>query len=289
MQVSAIFRRFRQAGSLGSYVRMVQHVVCRKLGWRLLGTGRAVGLRVVGAPGPFWFRLGSTDFHTALEVFCEGEYAEVVGALAGIPGGAGVVVDLGSNVGYSAMVWRAAWPGCTVVAVEPDEGNLELARANLEAATARVAVEGKGGAGGTGRNLYLHAAVSDRPGRGSLDRSDGAWAYRLAEGRGLAEVEAEVEVVTMGRVLAMLPAGVCVDLLKCDIEGAEAAVFGPSGGAGEWLGRVRHLVVETHAPYSLGELEADLTAAGAGWERLSVSHHGTTAVGFYRLGAGRGG
>lgn len=272
MQLSAITRRFRQAGSLSAYLRMVQHVACRKLGWRLLGTGRAVGLTVVGAPGPFRFRLGSTDFHMALEVFSEGEYAEVVRALSG----AEVVVDLGSNVGYSAMVWRAAWPGCTVVVVEPDEGNLGLARVNLEAQTARV-----GGAACGGKNLYLLAAVSDKPGRASLDRSDGAWAYRLVESEG----SAEVEVLTVGRVVEMLPAGACIDLLKCDIEGAEAAVFGPSGGAAEWLGRVRHLVVETHAPYSLDGLEADLTAAGARWERLSVSHHGPAAVGFYRLGS----
>ena len=35
-----------------------------------------------------------------------------------------------------------------------------------------------------------------------------------------------------------------VDILKVDIEGAEAQVFGP--GCEEWLGRVRSLVVEVH-------------------------------------------
>ena len=52
-----------------------------------------------------------------------------------------------------------------------------------------------------------------------------------------------------------------VDLLKCDIEGTEKELF---AGCAPWIGRVRHLAVETHPPYTPDDLYAALGAAG--WE-----------------------
>lgn len=263
---------------------MAQNAVCRKLPWSILGTGCAVQVKVVGAPTSFYLRLGSTDLYTAIEVFTEGEYVDVLEHVKN----ALVVVDLGSNVGYSTMVWRAAWPACTIVAVEPDEGNLHLARTNLESITREV---------GRGTNVYRHAAVSSKPGRLLLDRSGGAWMYRLVssgehggKGRGgprgarpdqLEPVE--VDVITVDHLLSTLPEGTTIDLLKCDIEGAEVGLFGDTAALRSWLPRVRHLVVETHQPYTLSALEADLDRTGVAWVCLSRSEKVSASLGLYKV------
>jgi hypothetical protein len=54
-----------------------------------------------------------------------------------------------------------------------------------------------------------------------------------------------------------------IDLLKCDIEGGEAALF--RGGPG-WLSRVRAVLAEVHDPYTAEALVADVRASGGEWE-----------------------
>ncbi|MFN4242608.1 MAG: FkbM family methyltransferase [Tepidisphaerales bacterium] len=222
--------------------------------------------------------------YTALEVFTEGEYVDVLEHVKN----ALIVVDLGSNVGYSTMVWRAAWPACTIVAVEPDEENLHLARTNLESTTREV---------GRGTNVYRNAAVSSKAGRLLLDRSGGAWMYRLVSsgggsGGGRAAPRGaqpdqlepvEVEVITVDHLLSTLPEGTAIDLLKCDIEGAEVELFGDTAALRRWLPRVRHLVVETHQPYTLPALEADLDRTGVPWVCLSRSEKGSASLGLYKV------
>ena len=50
-----------------------------------------------------------------------------------------------------------------------------------------------------------------------------------------------------------------IDLLKCDIEGAERELFEHSA---PWLHRVRNLVVELHAPYAHDEFMRSVHGTG---------------------------
>lgn len=54
-----------------------------------------------------------------------------------------------------------------------------------------------------------------------------------------------VDCVTITDLVAMSPTG-RISVLKLDIEGAEDALF--SCGAEAWLGKVDHIIVETHGP-----------------------------------------
>jgi len=50
-----------------------------------------------------------------------------------------------------------------------------------------------------------------------------------------------------------------IDLLKCDIEGSEIELF---ADCRDWIHRVKALLVETHAPYTVQQLYAALRANG---------------------------
>ena len=63
-----------------------------------------------------------------------------------------------------------------------------------------------------------------------------------------------VEVMTMPQVLESTEVESSIDLLKCDIEGAESQVLADCAG---WIGRVRNLVIELHAPYTREAFLAD--------------------------------
>jgi hypothetical protein len=71
-----------------------------------------------------------------------------------------------------------------------------------------------------------------------------------------------------------------IDLLKCDIEGAERELFSECA---EWIQRVRTIVIEIHAPYTVDAMGEDLRRAGAAFE--VVSRNGTVYVFRRRLSA----
>jgi len=116
------------------------------------------------------------------------------------------VLDLGANVGVSVEVFRRRCPLARIVAVELEPRNAELCRRN-HAADPLVSV--------------VTGAVWSARGRvGVKDVHDGEWAYRAQA----AEGEATVPALTYAELLAAhdLPS---VDVMKMDIEGAEADVL----------------------------------------------------------------
>lgn len=260
---AAIRRRYSQTGSIKGLAVVLYHALCRKTQSKILGTGKAVTLKLNRAADPFYFRLGTTDFHTALEVLDNGEYSLVLQTVSA----ASVVVDLGCNIGLSCQLWRRRWPDCVIVAVEPDEDNMRIAKLNTQRVTSPASKS---------LNRYICAAVSNRRGTASLNRINGAWAYRVdPAGR-----ENDIRLLTMDDVLLQAPGDSPIDLLKCDIEGGEADLF---GDLGPWIRRVRHLVVETHVPYDLNRLEADLRSAGISIVPIHTVEKIDRSVGFYKL------
>jgi hypothetical protein len=49
-----------------------------------------------------------------------------------------------------------------------------------------------------------------------------------------------------------------IDLMKIDIEGAEVDVF---ANCSSWIDKVRHIIIETHSPYSYEKFFDDLNRA----------------------------
>jgi FkbM family methyltransferase len=211
---------------------------------RMPGHGRIVGLRIQDAPRPVYIRLGTSDLWVFHEIFLDLEYAAVKAAR---PAGVRTIVDLGSNIGLSVRYWRTLYPEAAIVAVEPDAANMAVCRRNAAAA-------------GGPETLLVQACVAGSRRAVSLDRSAPAWAFKIREaGDPAASSDDRIDALTMTDILDQ--AGIVgeIDLLKCDIEGAEAEVF---AHCGDWIRRVRTLIVELHAPYTRDLLLRDLAAGG---------------------------
>jgi hypothetical protein len=238
-------------------------------------------IRLRGQPAPFYIRPGTTDWSVLQEIYVEQAYAPVLSADALLAAGAGpvrLVVDLGANVGFTVRLWLERFPEARVIAVEPDAANLAVAEQNAAAAgtsaDGTTAADGPGTSGGPGgRVTWVRACAAGSARQVFLDRSGGAWGITMrdaaagpaAAGDGPAATADPVPALPLEAILARggpdaAAATTPIDLLKCDIEGAEQELF---AGCGPWIGRVRWLVVEVHLPYDADALAADLRAAGA--------------------------
>jgi FkbM family methyltransferase len=185
---------------------------------RLRVNGRVLSLRI-GDLSEYWV------LH---EVLVDEAYAR------GLPDRAETVVDLGSNVGIAAAWFATRWPGARIVAVEPNP-----------ALQARLAHNVAGFAG----VRIMPVAVSATRGSARLATdASGTWSGTLGD------EGTEVQTVTLADVLDGIER---VDVLKCDIEGAEFDVL-PSAP----LERIGMLVGEIHDPARVDEITDPLGAAG---------------------------
>ena len=163
------------------------------------------------------YRLNRGDIQTIREVWVEECYRPPVE----VP--LDCVVDLGANIATTSLWYASAAQATRFVCVEPDAENARLARRNLERNHVRAEV--------------LEAAVG---------ASDGSTAFRADRSANLGRAgdgDERVAMLSMRTVLARIPEGVRVDLVKMDIEGGEEAVLGGDLG---WLDRVQSLIVEFH-------------------------------------------
>ena len=155
-------------------------------------------------------------------------------------------VDIGANIGlYSLVAARLVGTGGTVIAFEPSPRERRSLAGNLERnAIASVAVRADALGASEGRAV-LHVADEAHAGQNTL----GGTIYPGVSIVG----EVEVRVTTLDAALAREGVERC-DVVKLDVEGAEALVL---AGAGE--------VLAGHRPLVLLELqEASLAAMGSG-------------------------
>lgn len=217
----------------------------------LPGRRSTVQIGLVGIPKPFLARLGTSDLHVLEEIYFHNEYDSVA---AGMMHPVKLIVDLGANVGYSLRYWHERFPEARMIAVEPDADNAKLCRANVEAGGFAEQVE------------IIEACIGARERIARLATDQGEWAFRMVESG--ADDTSGISVKTFPQILALVDGKSLIDLLKCDIEGAEAELF---SNCANWIDRVRNLVVELHPPYDESAFLRDLHKAGADFRVMSRS------------------
>lgn len=148
------------------------------------------------------------DVRTINEVFCRRDYGAARGT-----GAPRVVVDIGGNIGVSAVFFVTRRPDATVHVWEPVPTNVSALRANVAQFADRVVVH--------------EQAVAPTPGPASFFIEPVGRYCGLAEHyeHALQVQEFTVECVGIADILASVVAaeGV-IDLLKIDTEGSEAAI-----------------------------------------------------------------
>jgi len=215
-------------------------------------------LHLKGDPRPIFVRPGTSDGPVVKEIFLWDEYAPL---LREITSDVRTIIDLGSNIGLTIRLWQRHFPTARICAVEPDQGNADLLLKN-----ASVPPLPRGGL-----PTLIRACIAGTPGSVSLDRSGAEWGFAMRRDSNTTHARAirdTVEAITLDTLLERFnhTAG-DIDILKCDIEGAEAEVF-PK--AASWLPRVRHLAIELHEPYTVDAFQIEVERAAPG--RFMVTH-----------------
>ena len=143
-----------------------------------------------------------------------------------------VILDGGANIGISAIHYKQLFPDAVVTCFEPDPRACDLLRRNLAANNIRDAE-------------IVEKALWSSNGRTSFF-SEGADANRIVREHDAIErltspsaTYCDVETVRLADYLAQT----CFDLVKLDIESAEAEVI---VDCGETLRNVNNLVIEFH-------------------------------------------
>jgi FkbM family methyltransferase len=194
---------------------------------------------------PIGLRRGSSDFQVFEEVFIERVYARFARLLPLNR----TIVDLGANIGLSAVFLGRAAPESPVVAVEPDAGNFEMLVENLR------------GAGLGDRARAVRAFAGREPGFAAIeDSGNGEWGLRMGARytgtRRMCTPEADVPVIP----IADLVDGSGPVSVKCDIEGAERELF---SRLPEWEALVGLMILELHTElFPADELDGILQASG---------------------------
>jgi FkbM family methyltransferase len=132
-----------------------------------------------------------------------------------------VILDAGANVGAASLWFKAQFPEAWIVAVEPDPGNADVLRCNLN---------------GRDRAVVLEAAIGATPGYVSLVPAVMSWAVRTER------ASMGCPVVTVDRAVGTVPCGELF-IAKIDIEGFEHDLFSENL---EWLDRAAVVIIEPH-------------------------------------------
>lgn len=204
----------------------------------------AVGLRVyrLRDGSTVYLRPGTTDSKVFEEVFLDGIYARFVEAMPDTfePR---VLVDLGANIGLSALFLDQRLGLDRVIAVEPDAENLQILRRNLDdnLSVPCEAIQAFAGA--------EHGFAE------MLDAGYGAWGLRMGQRTG-----SGIPVLPLTDIVPNVPGGV---LLKCDIEGAEQFLF---PRVADWEELVSFIILELHLEFfTMEQLRAALERSNYEW------------------------
>ena len=195
------------------YFRLVRDAEARWRAGRYDATGPLEALPVGNVS--VYVRPGTSDVLVYRDVIVRDNYGE-----ADLPADA-AVLDCGANIGLVSVAVLTKHAGARVLAIEPDPRNIELCQRNLEPFA--------------GRAQILRAAVWDTAGWLKLaSGTEGTWASHVEPGSG------DIEALTITNALERLGAE-WVDLIKLDVEGAEARIL---SGDISWLARTGCLMIE---------------------------------------------
>jgi FkbM family methyltransferase len=190
-------------------------------------------------------RKGTTDFKVFDETFVERVYAPCV---AGLPDHLGPValIDLGANIGLSALFFVRALEVIEIIAVEPDLDNFRMLSENLRRA------------GLANRSTALRAfAGAERAFAELHDPGNGAWGMRMGP-----LSDTGTCVLPLAEIAAAVRSGAPL-VLKCDIEGGERQLF---LHIRDWDRLIHYVLLELHTEFlPIEELLACLRSSEFRW------------------------
>lgn len=175
---------------------------------------------------PIFLRVPSTDVESFNKIFIRREYEFNVKAEPR------VILDAGANIGLTAVFFANRYPDASIIAVEPEESNLEILRRNIGPYPNITCVPGA---------LWDRNETIDL-----IDPGLGKWGFitraRKDSGQNRNNIVDQVQGMTVEAIMAEHSID-RIDILKMDIEGAEREVF---QDCGKWIERTGAIVIEIH-------------------------------------------
>ena len=230
---------WRETSGLRDFARLVRVRLSRsKIGWLACPRRTVLEVNLTSCGGPVLVRSHSTDISVLRELLLGRTYEAASAALADQP----TIIDLGANTGLAARWLQARHPGAKVFCVEPEPENASLLEENLK----------------RGRSAYVvyRACIGKTRRAVRLTSSSGSWGFAMVE---VGEADGElVRVIKLDDVLDDVGPPT-VDLLKCDIEGAERELFEDCAA---WIRRVRLAVIECHDDFHAADCIELIVSAG---------------------------
>lgn len=213
-------------------------------------------LRSRYARHPVYCRAASSDESVFNSILKEKEYRGI-DAIAD----ADVIIDCGANIGCTSAYCLSRFPAAQLIAVEPDSDTFAVLQRNLAPYGSRATA--------------VHAGVWSHPSHlrvATQSYRNGSHVTRQVEeciatdAGALRGMDIRTLLASTGRPR--------ISLLKIDIEGAEAVVF---GGRCEWLDQVDHLIIELHDDSHFGPASEIFHRAIAG-RGFQVTTDGLTTI-----------
>ena len=173
-------------------------------------------------------RIDDSDIRVFKQIFVDNEYDSL-----NLPDVAKTIIDLGANIGLSALFFIKKFSTSRIVAVEPDAVNFSIMEKNLEKFSKSIS--------------FLQAAIWPTDGEVSLVEEDddhsslGAWGYRTEASNGKSALS--VKALSIPTIMKQYDMDF-VDILKVDIEGAEYELF--EKNYEDWIDKVGLIIIETH-------------------------------------------
>jgi FkbM family methyltransferase len=135
-----------------------------------------------------------------------------------------LVVDGGANIGAASVYFAFQYPGCKIIAVEPEKHNCRLLRRNCKGLHVTLLQNALGCEAG---KLYL------------FDPGHSDWGFRTGK-----KGDSPVDAVTMNDILQKYCSHDVIPFIcKLDIEGGEQNLFRRNYG---WLAKFPLLIIELH-------------------------------------------
>ncbi|MFN4080091.1 MAG: FkbM family methyltransferase [Saprospiraceae bacterium] len=197
-----------------------------------------------------YLRSGTSDEWLLYQIFSKKQYHIKVEQCS-------TIVDLGANIGLSALYLGRLHPKARVVCVEPDADNFHILKENI---------------GKSPQVICVNAAIGAVEGRADLafDSKNEPWATRT-----ILSEDGSVRVISMNQLIADYQIE-RVDILKIDIEGSELDMF--SKNYEHWLSITNLIVIELHEHLAAGCGQQFFKALEHAFGPFSVSVKGANLV-----------
>jgi FkbM family methyltransferase len=147
------------------------------------------------------------------------------------------ILDLGANIGMTAIYFHRCFPSAALACVEPMPGNLEILQENLRLNAPNATI--------------ISGAVNSTDGRLVMEVARKDYGHRVARpGETPGERQVEVAAFCVPTLLAMLKWD-RIGLLKIDIEGHERILLSENAS---WLSLVDSICIECHDGFGPNDL-----------------------------------